>query len=146
MFWKWFWKASAILLILAVFVGGGIAIYRAAYVNGVTAAIWEAGEGVELPSQLFVPRADLSFRSFARYRLFNPGLGWFFGFLLVLFIFGGLGRLIRCNVWRSEGMPYPPHWGPGWHKYHHPHVDGEGPNQGKSPQGDGYEDGVGSRG
>ena len=54
----------------------------------------------------------------------------------VLVIFGGIGRLIRYKMWRSEGMPYPPHWSPGWHKHHQPHYRDEAPSSDKPSKGD----------
>jgi hypothetical protein len=135
MFWKWLWKVVAILLVLAVFVGGGVAIYRSGYADGVTAAAWEVDVGEDAPTGRAFPFADPYYRSYARYRLFFPGFYLLLGFIMILFIFGGIGRMIRYSMWRYKGMPYPPHWEPGWHKYHHRHKD-EPPSHWKSSKGD----------
>jgi hypothetical protein len=136
MFWKWLWKALAVLLVLAIFVGSGIAIYRAGYAQGVTTAVWtaEGEEGVHPPQGL--PYADPYFRSYMRPRMFFPGFSLFLGFILLMFVFGGVGRLFRYKMWRSEGMPYPPHWRHGWHSHHHRHDQNETSSQSESSKGD----------
>ena len=126
MFWKWFWKVIAILLVLAIFVGGGIAIYKIGFTHGAAADLWTSEEG-----GFIHPPGGHYFTPYARPRMFFPGFGLFLGFLLVMFLFGGIGRMIRHRYWRKQGMPpykgpYPTHCGPGWHKYHHPFW-GEGP-------------------
>ena len=136
MFWKWFWRVTAILLILAVFVGGGIAIYRAGYAHGATTNLWTTEEGGDVLSQHSFPHDNLYFRPYARPRMFFPGFSLFMGFILVVFLFGGIGRMIRYSLWQGKGKPCPPHWGPGWHKYHHEHFEGEGPYPSKSSTGD----------
>ena len=128
MFWKWFWKGLAGLLILALFVGGGIAIYRIGFTHGVTAGLWDAAEGSQV-----LPPDGLHFSPYARPRVFFPGLGLFLGFILIVFIFGGIGRMIRYSCWRQAGQPYPPHWGPGWHNVHHHPFTGQAPRPGDPP-------------
>jgi hypothetical protein len=144
MFWKWLWKVLAILLVLALFIGGGAAIYRSGYAHGVTAATWEAGEDGDTPSQQLIPHADPNFGLYARPRMFYPGFHLFLGFILLLFVFGGIGRLMHYSMWRSKEMPYPHHWGPGWHKYHHPRYRDETPSSGKPGEEDNPDEGVDS--
>ncbi len=136
MFWNWLWKVLAILLVLAIFVGGGIMLYRAGYAQGITAEAWTAEEGGDVLPRQVIPHADPYFKSYLRPRMFFPGFSLFFGFILLLVIFGGIGRLIHYKMWRSEGMPFPPHWSPGWYKYHHPHDKGEAPSRDKPSKGD----------
>jgi hypothetical protein len=144
MFWKWIWKVLAILVILAIFVGGGLAIYKAGYANGVAAAYWEAQSSGEVPPQTLAPRAGPGIWPYVPYRPFFPGLSLFFGFVLLLFFFGGIGRLIRYSRWRSEELPNHPHWGPGWHSFHHPHTRGAGPSRDQAPKKDESSDESGS--
>jgi hypothetical protein len=148
MFWKWFWKALAILMVLAVFAAGGVLIYRAGYTSGAASALWEAAEGGEVPPDQLPPQTSPYYppyyAPYPPHRVFFPGLSLFLGFILLLFLFGGIGRLVRYSIWRSQGMPYPHHWGPGWHKYHHPrHADEAGPGDEPS-RGSGPEDPGGS--
>jgi hypothetical protein len=136
MFWKWFWKALVVLLVLTIFVGSGIAIYRAGYAQGLTAAVWTAeGEEGVLPRQS-LPYIDPHFRPYGRPRMFFPGFLLFFGFILLMFVLGGVGRMFRYKMWRSEGMPYSPDWGHGWHKHHHRHDWDEPSSKSKPSKGD----------
>lgn len=115
MFWKWFWIVLALLLVVAIFVGGSIAIYQAGYAQGVSANIRIAEDGSPV-----APYAGLYYRPFGFYRLFFPGLGLFFGFILILALFGAIGHLVRCIYWKSSGMPNPRYRSPGWHRHHYP--------------------------
>ena len=115
MFWKWFWKVLALLLVVAIFVGGSIAIYQAGYAQGVLANLSATEEGATV-----VPQEGLYYRPFRPYRLFFPGVGLFFGFILILTLFGAIGRLTRYSLCKSKGMPDPRYWSHGWHRHHHP--------------------------
>ena len=136
MFWKWFWKVLAMLLVIAIFMGGGFAIYQAGFAQGVSTSLRMVEEGAPA-----TPYEGLYHRPFGIYRPFFPGLGLFLGLMLVLFLFGAIGRLFRYSFWRSKGMPYPHGWGPGWHRYHHPDCRKPGNDADKpSSQGDAEED------
>jgi hypothetical protein len=115
MFWKWFWKVLATLLLVAIFVGGGIAIYRAGYAQGVSTNLRMAEDGVPV-----MPDDGLYYRPYVGHRWFFPGFGLFFGLILLFLLFGSIGRLARYSFWQSKGMSYPHYWGSGWHKHHHP--------------------------
>lgn len=128
MFWKWFWKVLASLLVIAIFVGGGIAIYQAGYAQGVLTNLKVVEEGAPV-----VPYAGLYHWPLGLYRPFFPGLGLLLGFILMLTLFGVIGRLARYSHWKSKGMPYPHYWGPGWHRHHHPHGRETDRDSGGSP-------------
>jgi len=128
MFWKWFWKILALLMVMAIFVGGGIAIYQAGYAQGVLTNLKVVEEGAPV-----VPYTGLSHRPIGLYRPFFPGLAMFLGFILILTLFGAIGRMARYSYWKSKGVPYPRYWGPGWHRVHHPHCREAGRDSGESP-------------
>jgi hypothetical protein len=124
MFWKWFWKVLALLLVVAIFVGASIAIYQAGYAQGVSANIRMSEDGAPA-----LPYTGLYYRPLGFYRPFFPGLGLFFGFILMLTLFGAIGRMARYSHWKSKGMPDPRYWGHGWHRWY-PHPDCKGEDRG----------------
>lgn len=123
MFWKWFWKILTFLLVLTIFVGGGIAIYRTGYIHGVSTGSLTAEGGREITPPGIIPHPGLYYRPYRRPLLMFPVFGLFFGFILLVFLFGGIGRLVRYGMWKSAGMPYPKDW----RKYHPSHYWGHHP-------------------
>lgn len=105
MFWKWLWKTLAFLLVLAIFVGGGIAIYKAGFVHGVNIGGWETegGSGIIEPPAFTHPGYNL--RSYSRPFLMFPLFGLCFSAFLVLAFLGGIRHLVHYKMWRSAGMP-----------------------------------------
>jgi hypothetical protein len=128
MFWKWFWKALAFLLVLAIFVGGGIAIYQAGFAQGANAAIWNAESGAEVTTPMVLPQPGSFTRMYGRPLVLLPFFSLFLGFLFLMVLFGGFRRYSHFKMWKSAGMPGAKGMQPHWHKHHRgPYWDpGEG--------------------
>ena len=118
MFWKWFWKAFAFLLVLAIFVGGGISIYRAGYVQGANVAAWSTETGAAIPPTNVVPQPGSFTRLYARPLVLLPFFSLFLGFLFLMALFGGIRRYTHYKMWKSAGMPGPEGFQPHWHNHH----------------------------
>jgi hypothetical protein len=138
MFWKWIWKALAFLLVLAVIVGGGIAIYKAGYNHGISAGMWQAEGGGDVTPPQVLPQPGRYFKPYGRPLLMFPVFGLCFGFLLLMLLFGGVRRLIHYKIWKSAGMPYPKGVkGRGWGNVHGSHFWGPYPWAWDKSPGDG---------
>jgi hypothetical protein len=125
MFWKWLWKSLAFLLILAIFVGGGVAIYKAGYANGFTVGALESEGGGEITAPQVLPHHGYPYRSVSRPFLMFPVFGLCFSVFLLLAFFGGIRHLVYYKMWKSAGMPGQEEMGKYWHKAHRsPHWRG----------------------
>ena len=118
MFWKYFWKSIAILLIIAIFVGGGYAVYRRGFSQGITTGM-EMSEGdSEIDVHPYLPHLDHYYRPYKRPLMLFPFFGLAFGFFLLMFFFGGVRRLVQYKMWKSAGTPPDDEWRRGWHRHH----------------------------
>ena len=90
MFWKYFWKSIAVLLIIAMFVGGGYAVYRSGFSRGVVTGIEMSEDGGEAAMKPYVPHMDSYYRPYRRPSMLFPIFGLVFGFFLLMSIFGGI--------------------------------------------------------
>ncbi len=111
MFWKWFWKSLAFLLILSIFVVGGIAIYRAGYTHGATEGLWTAEPGTNVP----VPYQ----RPYHHPLFLLPFTGIFLFFIILLILTSGFRHLAHYHMWNPPGMPISEENKRPWHSYHH---------------------------
>ena len=116
------WRLIGVLLMIGLIIGGGVMAYRAGVAQGIARApevaeaisgASENGEGLPLPAYGY---------GYPMHRM-RPHFGFFpfggiFGFILFLFLFFGLMRLI-FRPW-------------GWH---YAHMQGRGPWKGYSPWG-----------
>jgi len=118
MFWKWFWKALALLLILTIFVGGGIAIYRAGYVQGANIAAWSGESGLEITAPKIAPHPGSFTMMYGRPIILLPFFSLFLGFLCLMALFGGVRRYTHYKMWKSAGMPGSENMQSHWHKHH----------------------------
>ena len=120
MFWKWFWKALVFLFILAILVVGGVVIYRAGYLHGLSAELRSIEPGGETTQPLTSPHYYAPYRlPYPRPMLFFPLCGMLLFFPFLLIILGGLCRSWRYRSWKTAGGPeemkrY-------WYKHHRSH-------------------------
>ena len=117
MFWKYFWKSIAVLLIIAMFVGGGYAVYRSGFSRGVVTGIEMSEDGGEADMKSFMPHMDSYYRPYRRSSLLFPIFGLVFGFFLLMSIFGGIRHLTHYRMWKSAGIPCDEEWGRSWHNH-----------------------------
>jgi len=112
------WRLIGVLLLIGLMIGGGVMAYRAGVVHGIAQApevasaisnAAESGEGLPFPTYGYGYPAHLMRPHFG----FFP-FGGIFGFILFLFLFFGLMRMV-FRPW-------------GWHYYGHMH--GRGPWKG----------------
>ena len=134
------WRILMILVLVALLVGGGTALYRAGLSQGYQAGIvaaGKAGSAPATPQQL--PYYGYGYPPFGLYPGFGYPIGFpFFGpligigfFLLIFFLISGIFRFAFRRHWAGRGDwgygPYGPGpWGQG------PHGWGYGP-AGKDP-------------
>ena len=118
MFWKWFLKALAFLLVLAIFVGGGIAIYRTGYAQGTNAAVWSAESGLDVTPPIVQSHPGSFTRIYGRPLVLLPFFSLFLGFLFLMVLIGGFRRYSHFKMWKSAGMPSPEAMQAHWQKHH----------------------------
>ena len=118
MFWKWFLKALVFLLVLAIFVGGGIAIYRTDYAQGANAAVWSAESGTEVAPPMMQAHPGSFTRIYGRPLVLLPFFSLFLGFLFLMVLIGGFHRYSHFKMWKSAGMPSPEVMQAHWQKNH----------------------------
>jgi len=133
MFWKYLWKSIAFLLIIAMFVGGGYAIYRRGFSQGVVTGMEISEDGGEVDVQPYLPRMDHYYRPYGRPFTLFPFFGLIFGFFLLMAFFGGIRRLTHYRMWKSAGMPCDEEWGRNWHRWHRGPYWGPHPWKGSKP-------------
>ena len=118
------WRLIGVLLLVGLMIGGGVMAYRAGVVHGIAqspevasaiSSAAESGDGLPFPAYGY---------GYPAYRM-RPHFGFFpfggiFGFILVLFLFFGLMRMIfrpwgwhyghmhGRGPWRKHGR----YWGP----------------------------------
>jgi len=122
MFWKWFWRFWVFLLIVGIFAGGGIAIYKAGYTYGYTTGIWAGDADADVVTPQFYAHPRILHGGYARPMMFFPFFGLLFGFFLLLVVIGGFRRLAYHKMWHSKTMNAegaPPHSGYWHHPYWH---------------------------
>jgi hypothetical protein len=121
MFRKWFWIALAFLFILSIFVLGGLVIYKAGYVLGITEDLRTAETGQGISSSFF--------GSCGGFLLLLPFAGMFLFILFLLLLFGVFHRLAHYSTWKSAGKPtleeIRQRWSSVHPRFHHP-CDGWG--------------------
>lgn len=121
MFWKWFWKVLAILLVLSLLIVCGMAIYRFGFTHGAMIKLQsiESNLGVPVPLMVFYHLTLILF----------PFLVMLFFFAFFLIIIGGIHRHHHNRSWESlkflsydeirqhwKRGHYPHHWrGRCWH-------------------------------
>ena len=107
------WKVVATLLVIAVLVAGGVAIFRAGYTHGYMAN----SSSIEGQSEMVFPPSfappGLLFRPRAGFMPFFPILGLIFGGGLLLMLLFGIGGLFRFRAWHMAGGPNNRMWGEG---------------------------------
>ena len=99
------WKVVLTLIVIALLVAGGAAIFRAGYAYGYAAD----SSSIEGQSEMvFPPNFALSGRSFRPhpgFMPFFPILGLIFGGGLLLMLLFGIGGLFRFRAWHTAGWP-----------------------------------------
>jgi hypothetical protein len=106
MFWKWLWRSLVLLIVLLIFVGGGITIYRAGYMHGVAVEVQITDTGGEYG----FPQTHPYFLSPIGFHHPRPLLIlMLFGMLLFLpilmIILGGVFRFSQYSSWKTAGGP-----------------------------------------
>ncbi len=134
------WKVVAVLVLIALLVGAGGAIFRAGYARGVMSELsFEDMPFADSGYAEMMPYGGMhGMRTYRGYSHFSFG-GMLFGGFIFLLIVGGIFRLIGgCGMRRRYGYGMPP-WDmhrmyregedtPPWMRHH--------PYWGKNPEGD----------
>lgn len=113
MFWKWFWKVLAILLILSIVAVGGIAIYQIGFTQGAVIEIQSINTNMDIPATY------IGFYHITHILL--PFIVILFFLALFLIMIGGIRRHYHYRLWKSSISPTPEEIRQHWNsrRYHH---------------------------
>jgi hypothetical protein len=140
------WRILMILVLVALLVGAGTALYRAGLAQGYQAGIVAASKTGSAPTTPQLPYYGYGYPPFGLYPGFGYPIGFpFFGpligigfFLLIFFLISGVFRFAfrRHGANRGDWGYVPGYWGHGPHDWGHG-PEGRDPNNPQSPQGQG---------
>lgn len=111
MYWKFCWKVLSFILISALFVAGGITIYKAGYAQGAVDGTSTLAVDTNIPA----PYQWLYYPSL----LLLPFTGLLLLSIFMFVFFGGFRHHIRYHLGKSTSMPGPEEIKQYWHSIHH---------------------------
>jgi hypothetical protein len=118
MFWKYFWKIIAFILVVSLILGGGYAIYRFGFAHGINVGIEmvDGGNPTDFHPYLF----DLGYlgKPFGHPLVAFPFLSLLIGVIVLTLFFGVIRHLIHYKMLRSMDALNPEKWN---HYYHWRH-------------------------